>query len=85
MSVTTFDTLKYSKRLRDAGVPEPQAEAQAEALAAAFDGNREELATKADLRELELRIGAQLLLLKWMTGIMLAGVLSLVMKAFFGS
>ena len=42
-----------------------------------------DLATKIDLREFELRINAQLLLLKWMIGFMLAGVLSLILKAFF--
>ena len=38
----------------------------------------QDLATKHDLKELELKIGAQLLLLKWMTGVMLAGVISLI-------
>ena len=33
MSAVAFDTLKYSKRLKDAGVPEKQAEVEAEALA----------------------------------------------------
>jgi len=32
MSTVTFDTLEFVKRLRDADVPEKQAEAQAEAL-----------------------------------------------------
>lgn len=41
------------------------------------------LATKHDLKELELRINAQLMLLKWMMGVMLTGVISLVLKAFF--
>jgi len=34
----TFDTLAYVKRLRDADVPEKQAEAQADALRVALDG-----------------------------------------------
>ena len=33
MTATAFDTLAYAKKLRNAGVPEPQAEAQAVALA----------------------------------------------------
>ena len=33
MVAIAFDTLKYSKRLKDAGVPDKQAEAEAEALA----------------------------------------------------
>jgi hypothetical protein len=90
MHAMAIDTLKFAKHLKDAGVPEVQAEAQAEALVEAFDRSHEELATKADLRELALKINAQMLKvnaeqqqLKWMIGILLAGVLSLVMKAFF--
>jgi len=48
-----FDTLAYAKRLREAGFSEEQAEGQAQALAAAMTDT---LATKQDLRELELRI-----------------------------
>ena len=44
-----FDTLTYARRLREVGVPQEQAEAHAEALAAAVT---ETLATKDDLREL---------------------------------
>jgi hypothetical protein len=39
----SFDTLAYAKKLKEAGVPERQAEAQAEALAEIVD---ERLATK---------------------------------------
>jgi len=56
-----FDTLVYARKLRQAGVPEEQAEVHAEALAAVVT---ETLATKQDLRELEyrltLRLGAML-------------------------
>ncbi|MFL9824774.1 hypothetical protein [Rhodoplanes sp. SY1] len=44
--VLAFDTLGYAKRLRDGGVPEPQAEAHAEA---ARDYIMVELVTKTDL------------------------------------
>jgi hypothetical protein len=44
-----FDTLTYARRLREVGVPQEQAEAHAEALAAAVT---ETLATKEDLRAL---------------------------------
>lgn len=61
-----FDPLKYFDELKAADVPEKQARAQAEAMRAAFaayDANRmKELATKADLRDVELRI------LKWVIG-----------------
>jgi hypothetical protein len=33
MAPLAFDTLAYAKKLKQAGVPEPQAEVQAEALA----------------------------------------------------
>ncbi len=43
----------------------------------------EKIATKIDIKEFELKIIAQLLHLKWMMGFILAGVLSLILKAFF--
>ncbi|PZN70536.1 MAG: hypothetical protein DM484_28325 [Candidatus Methylumidiphilus alinenensis] len=49
MATIAFDTLKYAKRLKDAGIPEKQAEAEAEALAEALEVNLKELATKDDL------------------------------------
>ncbi len=65
MPTIAFDTLKYSKRLKDAGVSDKQAEA--EALAEVFEVNLKDLSTKddltrevdllrRDLREMELRI-----------------------------
>ncbi len=44
-----FDTLKFSKRLREAGVPTARAEAEAEVLSEIFAVNLQELATKGDL------------------------------------
>lgn len=75
MATLTFDTLKFANRLKAAGVPPQQAEAQAEAFAeatAAFD-----VATRADLRELEARIDARLLdvkadIIKWLAGLLIA-------------
>ena len=48
-----FDTLAYAKKLKDAGVPEAQAEVHAEALADIID---ERLSTKKDLKELEVTL-----------------------------
>ena len=52
--------------------------------------NLEQLATKQDLNEFELKIEnrfeaikGEINLLKWMIGLLLAGVLSLILKAFF--
>lgn len=60
MSAITFDTLKFANRLKEAGVPSAQAEAEAVALSEVFDVNLKELATKEDLKrdlaELENRI-----------------------------
>jgi len=38
---------------------------------------------KTDIRELELRLDGEMKLLKWMMGLLLAGVASLILKAFF--
>jgi hypothetical protein len=51
-----LDTLAYARRLREAGLTEAQAEGHAEALAAAMTDT---IATKQDLRELEVRIDAR--------------------------
>ena len=46
MSITTFDTLKYVRRLEAAGMPSNQVEVQAEVLTEAFNVNLESLVTK---------------------------------------
>ena len=92
----TFDTLKFVERRKAAGVPEAHARAEAEALTEAFAQALEALeasiATKADMLRLEtkldkldLRLSGELVLLKWMFGLLLAGVASLVLKAFFSA
>jgi hypothetical protein len=55
--VHAFDTLGYSKRLRDAGVPQPQAEAHAEA---AREFVMAELVTKTDIQTLTAHFDAKL-------------------------
>ncbi len=75
MTTISFDTLKFANRLKAAGVPPEQAEAEAEAFAeatATFD-----VATKGDLRELEARLDAKLLdvkadIIKWLAGLLIA-------------
>lgn len=59
MAAIAFDTLKFANRLKTAGVPPAQAEAEAEVFADIFEANFDALATKADLRELELRLDAK--------------------------
>ncbi|TAN52942.1 MAG: DUF1640 domain-containing protein [Methylococcaceae bacterium] len=55
MATIAFDTLRFSRRLKDAGVLPAQAEAEAEALAEVLEVNLKDLATKEDLkREIDL-------------------------------
>ncbi len=46
MTLSTFDTLKFVRRLEAAGVPAQQAEVQAEVLTEAFNVNLDALVTK---------------------------------------
>jgi hypothetical protein len=57
----TFDTLSYARRLRQAGVPEPQAEAMADATRELV---MQDVATKPDLAGVEQRLRADLLALE---------------------
>jgi hypothetical protein len=85
--VPMFDTLAYASKLKEAGLTEKQAAAHAEALVSVVDEN---LATKTDLelvrrdiKELELKFEGQFALMKWMMGVVIAGIISLILKAFF--
>jgi hypothetical protein len=78
MTTTTFDTLAFAKRLMEAGFTERQAEAQVTVLREIVES---ELATKRDLRELELRLTAEMArvnaetkadILKWAAGMLVA-------------
>ena len=64
MSAIAFDTLKFARKLKEAGVPEPQAEAQAEILAEAFLHNLDEMVTRdyldARIAEFQTRIETRL-------------------------
>ena len=46
MTTLAFDSLKYARRLKDAGVPESQAEVQAELMAEAFGFYADNIVTK---------------------------------------
>ena len=88
MSTLTFDTLKFANRLKTAGVPAVQAEAEADALSEVLETNLGELATKEDLRheisDLRKDMDARFVgvdaklekmkfeLLKWMIGLTIA-------------
>jgi len=94
MSSITFDTLKFATRLEKAGVERGQAEVHAQALAEIVDANLAALVTKQDLQLelapirkdidlLEQRMHARFTLLQWMLALVLGGVISLIVKAFF--
>ncbi|MBC8417578.1 MAG: hypothetical protein ISS67_04490 [Desulfobacterales bacterium] len=72
MATTTFNTLAYAKKLKAAGFTEEQAEVQAEAFAEIIE---EKLATKRDLKEMELRLKHDLTL---RLGAMLAASIAIV-------
>ena len=57
MATTAIDTLRFSRKLKQAGLPDEQAEAMAEALGEELT---EHLATKADLRLLQWMVGFNL-------------------------
>lgn len=80
MSSITFDTLKFVEKLKAAGVPEGQAKAEAEALVSTFsEAMDSQLAAKSDINRLE----RELLVVKWMVGLVLGGIVALILKAFF--
>ena len=75
-----FDTLAYARKLRDAKVPQEQAEAMADALAQTFNAPNG-VATKSDIARLE----AEVMLHRWLFGAMLAlqlGTLGAVISLF---
>jgi len=87
MTTITFDTLKFANKLKSAGVPDKQAEAEAEAISEVLEVNLKDLVTKEYLDvkfQQELApIRTDLAVLKWMMGILIAGVMSIVIKTFF--
>jgi hypothetical protein len=90
MNTITFDTLKYAKTLRAAGVTEAQAEAMAQAqrdsLAEALES---QLATKADVKSVKedlaediAAVKADITLLKWMLALVVIVTVVPALKAF---
>jgi hypothetical protein len=74
MKSITFDTHLYVKKLKAVGFTEEQAEAQAETLAEIIE---DKLATKADLKELEINLRRELAeiksdIIKWVVGMLIA-------------
>ncbi len=65
-----MDILAYAKKLIEAGVPQKQAEVQAEALSEALKGD---VATKGDIKELEVKM------VKWFSGVIIGIVISILL------
>ena len=84
MAAIIFDTLKIVKALQASGMPTSQAEAVADAMRDSVASA--DLVTRKDLQiELQKELGpikADILLLKWMVGVGVAGIIALVAKAF---
>ena len=60
MAAIAFDTLKFARRLKEVGVPEAQAEAQAELMAEAFVFNMDAMVTTDYLEQcLDARFAGQ--------------------------
>ena len=81
MSAITFDTHKFVRKLKEAGFDEKQAESLTEAMRAAIDDS--ELVTKKDIQIELAPIRADLNLLKWMIGALLAMAIANFAKQFF--
>lgn len=87
MSTITFDTLKFTQRLEQAGISHEQAVAMAEAQKESLSEIMEShVATKNDVQDVKIKQvehDGQFALIKWMLGILIAGVMSIVVKTFF--
>jgi hypothetical protein len=83
MTTVTFDTLQLVDKLKSAGIPQEQAEAVVRVIVEAQETlvTRDYLDNRLD--KVLAPIYTDLAVLKWMIGVLLAGVISLVLKAFF--
>ena len=80
MTTATFDTLKFANRLKAAGVPDKQAEAEAEALSDALEINLKPMVTE-DLLRRELALLEQRMTIKFCAMIVAAvGVMIAVLR-----
>jgi hypothetical protein len=78
MATVTVDSEKLADRLKTAGFTPEQAEAVVRVIAEAQD----ELVTKKDLEIALAPLRADVQLLKWMMGFVLAGVVGILLKLF---
>ena len=90
MTILTFDTLELVDKLKAAGISQEQAEAVVRVIAEAQDKlvTTDELKSALDSALAPVKIDlavlkAEATFNKWMLGFIMAGVLSIVVKAFF--
>lgn len=74
MASITFDTLRFANRLKAAGVPQEQAEAEAEALSEVLGTNVKDLASKQDIEVLRAEMRTEMAetkadLIRWVVGV----------------
>ncbi|MEO5333089.1 MAG: CCDC90 family protein [Magnetococcus sp. YQC-5] len=70
MATITFDTYTAIKRLKSVGFDEQQAEALSDTIRDAQEAKLDELATRKDIKELEVKIAeAKAETIKWMFGV----------------
>nr|VFK15527.1 MAG: hypothetical protein BECKLPF1236B_GA0070989_107918 [Candidatus Kentron sp. LPFa] len=87
MPAITFDTQEYVESLTGAGVPEPQAKAHGKALRSVMAS--QELATKADVRELKTELKAEIAVIqgelgvfRWLFGLLIGLNCAILFKLF---
>ncbi len=100
MAAIAFDTLQFVRRLKAAGVPEEQAEAQAEVMAEAFLHNLDNLVTRdyldarldarfaeqnARLDQRFARLESRVNLHSWMLGAIMAATVIPALYSLFNS
>jgi hypothetical protein len=90
MNTLSLDTYAVVKRLTAAGLDEKQAEVIVNTIHDVREADVKSLASKADMRELELKIdtrfeklSGEMTLLKWMLGLVIAGIIALILKSYF--
>ncbi|MBF0611730.1 MAG: DUF1640 domain-containing protein [Magnetococcales bacterium] len=67
MTTLAFDTLKFAEALKSTGFTEEQAKGMATALRDVQEVSLNEVATKRDLQESELRLKVELI--RWIVGV----------------
>jgi len=81
MASTTFDTHNFIRKLEAAGIPTQQAEAIADVFKEAQ--GEANLVSKKDLQIELAPIKSDLMLLKWMIGLVMGGIIALILRTFF--